>query len=105
MPDVVFSVFNENFTTPSKLVDLSLKFGSIGVSMVFRWFSLCCRFRDDEKRVPLRKVFVLLKAFRLSGFSSGSLWILGDLDSSCVLKLSLLRSEHSDLLSDSQMSA
>ena len=41
MPDVVFSVFNENFMTPSKLVDFSLKIGSIGVSMFFDWFSLC----------------------------------------------------------------
>ena len=49
MPDVVFSVFNENFMTPSKLVDISLKFGSIVISMVFDWFSLCLRFRDDEK--------------------------------------------------------
>ena len=43
MPDVVFPVFIENFMTPSKLVDFSLKFGSIGISMKFDCFSLSLR--------------------------------------------------------------
>ena len=54
--------------------------------------------------MPLRKVFEIPKAFWLSVLFLGSLWILGDLDSSCVLKLSLLRSEYSDLLSDCRKS-
>ena len=39
----VFSVFNEKFMAPSKLVDFSLKFGSIGISMKFDCFSLSLR--------------------------------------------------------------
>ena len=43
-------------------------------------------------------MFVFPKDPRVQGFSRGSLWIQRDLDFSCVLKLSLLRSEYSDLV-------
>ena len=57
--------------------------------------------QNRVKILPSRKVFVIPKDLRLSKLSQGSLWILGELNSSCVLKLSLLRSEYSDLLSGS----
>ena len=58
----------------------------------------------SHNRAITRKLFAIPKDPRAVGFFLGSLWILEDLDSSCVLKLSLLRSEYSDLLSDSQTS-
>ena len=60
--------------------------------------------KNSSKKSPKLNIFVFPKAPRIGGFPFVSLWILGDLDSSCVIKLSLLRSEDSDLLSDSQMS-
>ena len=49
-------------------------------------------------------LFAIPKDPGLYHFSLGSLWILGDLDSSCVLKQSLLKSEYSDLLFGCQKS-
>ena len=72
MPDVVFSVFNEKFMTPSKLVDLSLKFGSIGLSMLFDCFPLCLQDGIHEITVPLRRLFATPKAFFVKGYTLGS---------------------------------
>ena len=104
MPDVVFSVLNENFTTPSSWVYLSLKFGSIGISEVFGCHTLCLRSRTNEKRVPLRKVIVTTKDISLCTFSLVSLWILEELDLKKLLKKRTLQSVDSNLLSGGQMS-
>ena len=69
MPDVVFSVFNEKFMTPSKLVDFSLKFGSIGIAMLFAYHNWCLWSKPTQKSGPSHKVFVIPKDLRLSEFS------------------------------------